>query len=305
MLGLTAFNVVQVMRLTSRDAEVRTRADADEAEAARLRSEARVIRQTINRDQLAAVQTAAREANQLIDRRAFSWTDLFNRFEATLPGDVRIASVTPQLDPQGRMLVAVTVISRRVEELDGFIEALEKTGAFQEVLSRQEEAQEDGTLKSVIQGYYRPSAGGGVAGDGPAGRGHRGRGVRVASASRGEPMKALFGMAEAVPLSRVVSDYRLWIIALVVGLAVKRRRADASWCCRSPPARMRRRQERRGRLRPLQDARADLKAAEQTRDGSAAGRPGPRLVLPRDPARRCRRGTAPDASQAESDGPRA
>jgi hypothetical protein len=158
VLGLTAFNVVQVMRLTSQDAEVRIQADADEAEATRLRSEARVIRQTINRDQLAAVQTAAREANQLIDRRAFSWTDLFNRFEATLPGDVRIASVTPQLDQQGRMLVAVSVISRRVEELDGFIEALEKTGAFQEVLSRQEEAQEDGTLKSVIQGYYRPSA---------------------------------------------------------------------------------------------------------------------------------------------------
>jgi len=52
------------------------------------------------------------------------------------------------------MLVAVTVLSRRVEDLDGFIEALEKTGAFQEVLSRQEEAQEDGTLRSVIQGYY-------------------------------------------------------------------------------------------------------------------------------------------------------
>jgi hypothetical protein len=103
------------------------------------------------------VQAAAREANRLIDRRAFSWTDLFNRFEATLPGDVRIASVTPQLDQQGRMLVAITVVSRRVEELDGFIEALEKTGAFQEVLSRQEEAQEDGTLRSVIQGYYRPS----------------------------------------------------------------------------------------------------------------------------------------------------
>jgi hypothetical protein len=156
VLALAAFNVVQVMRLTSRDAEVRRQADAAEAEAERLRAEARAISQTINRDQLAAVQAASREANQLIDRRAFSWTDLFNRFEATLPGDVRISSVTPQLDQQGRMLVAVTVVSRRVEELDEFIEALEKTGAFREVLSRTEEAQEDGTLRSVIQGYYRP-----------------------------------------------------------------------------------------------------------------------------------------------------
>ena len=155
VLGFTAFNVIQVLRLTSRDALVRTEAERAEADAGKLRSQAAAIRQTINRDQLSAVQSAAREANQLIDRRAFSWTDLFNRFEATLPGSVRIASVTPQVDQQGRMLVAVTVVSRRVEDLDGFIEALEKTGAFQEVLSRQEEAQEDGTLRSVIQGYYR------------------------------------------------------------------------------------------------------------------------------------------------------
>jgi hypothetical protein len=159
VLGLTAFNVVQVLRLKSRDAEVRSQAERAEADAGRLRSQAASIRETINRDQLSAVQAASHEANQLIDRRAFSWTDLFNRFETTLPGSVRIASVTPQIDQQGRMLVAVTVVSRRVEDLDGFIEALEKTGAFQEVLSRQEEAQEDGTLRSVIQGYYRVANG--------------------------------------------------------------------------------------------------------------------------------------------------
>jgi hypothetical protein len=48
VLGLTGFNVIQVMRLTSRDAEIRSQADAAESDAARLRSEARVIRQTIN-----------------------------------------------------------------------------------------------------------------------------------------------------------------------------------------------------------------------------------------------------------------
>lgn len=158
VVGLIAFNVIQVMRLTSRDAEVRSQADAAEAEAARVSAEAGRIRQTINREQLAAVQAAAREANLLIDRRAFSWTDLFDRFEATLPDNVRIASVTPQVDQQGRLLVAVSVVSRRVEDLDGFIEALEQTGAFQEVLSRQEEAQEDGTLRSMIQGYYRATS---------------------------------------------------------------------------------------------------------------------------------------------------
>lgn len=155
VVGLTAFNVIQTLRLRSRGAEVQAAAQEAEREAARVRGTAAQIRRGINREQLASVQAAALEANQLIDRRAFSWTDLFNRFESTLPADVRIASVTPQVDQAGRMLVAVTVVSRRVEDLDGFIDALEKTGAFSEVLSREETAQEDGTLRSVIQGYYR------------------------------------------------------------------------------------------------------------------------------------------------------
>ncbi len=143
---------------------MRRQADQAEAQAAQLLAQAQQIRQTVNRTQLAAVQVAAQEANRLIDQRAFSWTDLFNRFERTLPGDVRIASVTPQVDQQGRMLVAVSVQSRRVEDLDAFILALEKTGAFRDVLSREEQASDDGTLLSVIQGYYVRSAPA-VAGD--------------------------------------------------------------------------------------------------------------------------------------------
>ena len=46
---------------------------------------------------------------RIIEQRAFSWTDLFNRFEETLPADVRIVAVQPQIDKDERMLVAVTV----------------------------------------------------------------------------------------------------------------------------------------------------------------------------------------------------
>lgn len=167
VVALTLFNVEEIIRLRARDADVRRQADQAEAQAAQLLAQAQQIRQTVNRTQLAAVQVAAQEANRLIEQRAFSWTDLFNRFERTLPGDVRIASVTPQIDQQGRMLVAVTVQSRRVEDLDAFILALEKTGAFRDVLSREERASDDGTLLSVIQGYYVRSAPA-VAADAPA-----------------------------------------------------------------------------------------------------------------------------------------
>jgi len=156
-IGLTAYNVVQVWRLSAQSAGQRQIAERNEREARELRDKARTIRQSLDRAALDAVQAAAREANELIDRRAFSWTDLFNRFETTLPPDVRIASVQPQIDGDGRMLVAITVVSRKVEDLDQFIEALEKTGAFSDVQPRADTADDDeGTLTSQIQGYYGP-----------------------------------------------------------------------------------------------------------------------------------------------------
>jgi hypothetical protein len=156
--GLTAFNLGRIWWLRSEGGDLRQRSEQNESLARDLRDKARVIRQSLNRQELAVVQAAAREANQLIDRRAFSWTDLFDRFEHTLPADVRLMAVQPQVDEDGRMLVAMTVVSRRVEDLDAFIDALEKTGAFREVLTRQEEAEDDGTRRSVLQGYYGPTS---------------------------------------------------------------------------------------------------------------------------------------------------
>ena len=156
--ALTAFNAGQILMLSQRNTELTTRASTAEARSRSLREQASALRKTVDQGDVSVVQAAAREANLLIERRAFSWTDLFNRFEETLPADVRIAAVQPQLDDQGRMLVAVTVVSKRVEDLDAFIEELERTRAFRGVLSRQDVSEEDGALRSVIQGYYGPDA---------------------------------------------------------------------------------------------------------------------------------------------------
>ncbi len=155
--ALTAFNAAELLTLNSRNSEFVGRAEASEAKAAELREQARQTQQSLNRAEVEAVQAAAREANMLIERRAFSWTDLFNRFEETLPPDVRIVAVTPQMDNHGRMLVAVTIISRKAGDFETFIDRLQATGAFAAVLERQGETLEDGTLRSVLQGYYTQS----------------------------------------------------------------------------------------------------------------------------------------------------
>jgi hypothetical protein len=157
-VALTAFNAAQILSLTSHSAEFEARRAAAEEKSDDFRAQARTIEQALNREDVDVVQAAAREANQLIDRRAFSWTTLFNQFEDTLPQDVRIMSVAPQQDREGRMLVAITTVARTDEDLDTFIERLQLTGAFSGLISRQDETLEDGMTRAVLQGYYHAQA---------------------------------------------------------------------------------------------------------------------------------------------------
>jgi hypothetical protein len=158
VVAMTLFNAVQMARLTASQQTLGVRALSAEQEADRLRTEATQIRSQINPKELGEVVAAAREANSIIDRRAFSWTGLFSQFEATLPENVRITAVQPELDRSGRFIVTVGVEARRVEDLDAFIEALETEGTFEEVLAVQEQTTEDGLIQAVVEGAYRSPA---------------------------------------------------------------------------------------------------------------------------------------------------
>jgi Tfp pilus assembly protein PilN len=148
---VTAFNVVEVIRLSASQRTLGAKAQAAEQEAARLRTEARQIRTRIDAKELEVVGQAAREANAIIDQRTFSWTSLFAHLEATLPPDVRITQITPQ--PANRVVV-IGLETRSVEDLDEFIVGLEKTGAFHDVLATNEVAMDDDVIAAIIEARY-------------------------------------------------------------------------------------------------------------------------------------------------------
>jgi Fimbrial assembly protein (PilN) len=129
VVAFTAFNASRVLRYSRSDTRLQTQAARDEARAADLRQQAIRLRATVNTKQIESASVDAREANDLIDRRTFSWTDLFNRFESTLPDDVRITSVRPRLEEDG-FAVEIHVVARTVEDVEKFMDNLEGTGAF-------------------------------------------------------------------------------------------------------------------------------------------------------------------------------
>lgn len=156
VLGLTLFNVVQLIRLTAAQQTLGADAERSEAEAGRLRADAASIRARIDAKQLRVVSAAAREANEIIDRRAFSWTELFAQVEGVLPESVRITAVQPDLGADGHFAVSISVEGRRVEDLDAFVEALEARSSFHNVLPVEEQTSETGLIVALIEGVYIP-----------------------------------------------------------------------------------------------------------------------------------------------------
>jgi Tfp pilus assembly protein PilN len=161
VLVFTLFNAVQLVRLMASQRTLGARAAAQESEAERLRADATRIRTQINQKELEAVSAAAREANGIIDRRAFSWTALLTQLEATLPDDMRITTVQSRLD-QGIFKIGLIAEARRAEDVASFIEALEKTGAFKDVVPLQQQGVETGLIRVALEAVYQDQSRGGA-----------------------------------------------------------------------------------------------------------------------------------------------
>jgi Tfp pilus assembly protein PilN len=168
VVAATIFNTQRVLRYSHSDTEQETSASRDEARAGQLRASAVKLRNSVDAKQIEVASNQARQANDLIDRRTFSWTELFNVFEKTLPDDVRITAVRPGFD-QGKFKVTIAVVARSVDDVNAFMNNLQMTHMFRQVGSAvSERFSESGELLAELGVEYNPPAGH------AAGRGVRG-----------------------------------------------------------------------------------------------------------------------------------
>jgi Tfp pilus assembly protein PilN len=155
----TVFNTTRVLRYSRSDTELGTAASRDESRAAELRASATKLRNSVDAKQIDRASAEARQANDLIDRRTFSWTELFNVFEKTLPDDVRITAVRPKVE-RGQFGIAISVVARGVDDLNVFMNNLQATGTFERVgKTIEEHVTDQGQLQAAIEAVYKPSTG--------------------------------------------------------------------------------------------------------------------------------------------------
>jgi hypothetical protein len=154
--ALTVFNLAQIVTLNRKLSDLNSRATTAENRARDLLTHANTVRRGLNPKELEEVSGDAREANALIGQRLFSWTDLLNRIETTLPDEVRVTSVHPVTDKDGKVFISMSAVGRRPDDIARFMENLESTGAFSDVYSRDESSTEEGLTQTAIEARYLP-----------------------------------------------------------------------------------------------------------------------------------------------------
>ena len=154
----TVFNVTRVRSDSGNNTELASQAAQNAARTNELRRTAGQLRATLDAKQIESVSADAREANNLIDRRTFSWTALFNRFETTLPDEARITSVRPTVDRDHKISLQISIVAKTVNDVDLFMSRLDETGAFKDLYSTEERPNEDGQIESLLSMVYVPEA---------------------------------------------------------------------------------------------------------------------------------------------------
>jgi hypothetical protein len=141
LLGLSVKHGLVVADLLSeRSVALEHEVRALDAEASALRAE-RASRPAPRPDAAAVRQWAI--VSNLVDRRAFSWTDLLGRLEEVLPPGVHLMSIAPT-NEAGRVALEFDVVARTAEEAFDLVKALQARRDFAEVFPTGLDQDEEG-----------------------------------------------------------------------------------------------------------------------------------------------------------------
>lgn len=151
LMGLAGRTVLELSKVHT---EITRAAEASEALVETVSQETLSLNENVSDEELEVLRRSAAEANRLIDQRVFSWTELFNLIERTLPNRVMLTGLRPSGNAS-RISLVIGVVGERVADIEEFIEQLEASGSVENVLARQEQRTEDGMYSAQLTGEFR------------------------------------------------------------------------------------------------------------------------------------------------------
>ena len=155
-LALTAFNVSELVTLSKRRSDLTAKIARDAAEPRAFRARRETLRRTVDANTLRTLAGSTREANYLIDQRAFSWTVFFGLIEKTT-ADGRPARRGVAQDREGRRH-RHDDRRRQIGQRGLDVQRCAPVhGTFYDVLPSAFQQNDDGTLSAtIVSASYNP-----------------------------------------------------------------------------------------------------------------------------------------------------
>jgi Tfp pilus assembly protein PilN len=126
-LGILITLAVMDRRATARDRTLQARLTSD---LNKVKAEQRKVDADVKRPENSEVLERSVLINELLLRKGISWTRIFSDLEKTLPANVRVTQIRPQVNNNNKIYLEMTIASDSPEPLVTFLSNLEQSSAF-------------------------------------------------------------------------------------------------------------------------------------------------------------------------------
>ena len=156
-LGLVAETVVSLV-YARQDQRIIAQIQAQITSRDRERAQAEAF---LNRPENRTIRDRSQFLNDLIERKAFSWTQVFEDLEKVMPARIHVVSIRPEVDEDNQLEIKLQVAGESRERVNDLVRKMEESPRFKQPQIRTETQQTGQTpgdnVEFVISALYVPS----------------------------------------------------------------------------------------------------------------------------------------------------
>jgi hypothetical protein len=137
--------------------------DQVKAEIAKRDQERARAEATLNEPKNRVIRDRSQFLNALIERKAFSWTQVFSDLERIMPARLHVVSIHPELNEEEELQIKITVAGESRERALDLVRRMEDSARFRRPVINSENAQTNSqtpgdNVEFTISALYVPSA---------------------------------------------------------------------------------------------------------------------------------------------------
>jgi Tfp pilus assembly protein PilN len=162
LIGVSVWQAFSYAHYTKLAGQIRSQEQKARAESDALTTKSQQLETKLDTPSAKAKLTEIGYLNSLIVRKGFSWTRVFSVLEQMIPQGVHLTSLRPDVGENGRLILHIDVRGKNIVDVSDFIDLLEKSDLFENVVPHFEEKKDviagKGDVDVSLTMFYLPDA---------------------------------------------------------------------------------------------------------------------------------------------------